>query len=398
MRVIKRFTAVILTVAIGLSVCVLPASASKNQVAGPQNFDEYKEMMNDGGIPALSTATFVEIVKAIDTVNRVLTGRIFDKKEYFNFSTDKILTEICDYISEESSLDILMFIGSFPETKQYAEFVTETFRIDAVALRNKFYELQHEMDDQGNHLAASVFYFLGMYVSIIDKCEAFCEPIEEENCYEIKLRITTRDGHEEIVGTGVAVNTETGIVYGKDGNGIIATGFNFSVSELLLYAQVNAWMRDFGFCLFYDIFCYVTPLYKYNTRRIKFDYDGKEWMIQIWKGIYVIANGAEVGIYTREPGSIGTYYDCANDEQMMKMSLRLYHNGELLFERPEELHWWQTGFQIDKVLYPASQLTLDTTIEMKDEEMLKAFCEAVDNHYMNDMSYTVDGLKVNVIW
>ena len=42
--------------------------------------------------------------------------------------------------------------------------------------------------------------------------------------------------------------------------------------------------------------------------------------------------------------------------------------------------------------------SIDKAIEMKDEEMLKAFCDAVDNHYRKDMKYTVDGLTVNVVW
>ena len=121
-------------------------------------------------------------------------------------------------------------------------------------------------------------------------------------------------------------------------------------------------------------------------------------MIQIWKGNYVVSNGAEVGIYTREPGSFGSYYNCANDEQMMNMSMKLYHGEELILERSEQLHWWLTGFKVTDILYPARSQTLDFTIEMKDEAMLEAFCNAIDNHYRHDMKYTVDGLKVNVIW
>jgi len=188
------------------------------------------------------------------------------------------------------------------------------------------------------------------------------------------------------------------MVTGKDGGSILGIGFEFSYEELLLYAQTNVWMRDFGFTVLYDLFCYTTPFFFYNTRRIKFDYNGLEWMVQIWKGNYLVSNGAEVGIYNRQPGSFGTYYDCANDEQMLNMSMKLYHGDDLILERPEQLHWWITGFKISDTLYPARHLTLDFTIEMPDEEMLAAFCEAVDNHYRNDMTYTVDGLKVNVIW
>lgn len=391
MRITKKIIALILTLAIGISVCIPSAEA---KTAEPANFDEYRELLSDEGYPAMTTEQFFKAVKAF----RFLTGRGFVEQEYFNFKADEIITELCDYVAQESGLDILMIVSKLPETKQYAEFVTETFNIDTVALREEFYRLRDEQNVQGNGTAAMLLHFLGVYMSVIDECEAYCVPLEDENCYEICLKITMRDGAQENVATGVAINTETGEVYGKDGNGILGIGYNLSSKELLLYAQVNVWMRNFGFTVLYDLFCYSTPFFFYNTRRIKFDYDGMEWMVQIWKGNYLVSNGAEVGIYTREPGSIGTYYDCATDEQMMDMSMKLYHGDDLLFERPEQLHWWLTGFQISDVLYPARTLTLDFTIEMKDEEMLKAFCKAIDNHYRHDMEYTVDGLTVNVVW
>lgn len=395
MRTLKKFIAIILTLAIGFSVCAPSANAF---ISSPDNFDEYREILEDGGYPALSSKQFLEIVKVFNTAIRFLTGRGFIEQEHFNFTADALLTEICTNVADDSGFDILMLVGRFPETKQYAEFVTETFKIDTTALRNKFYELRYEQDAQGNWVVASIYYFLGMYFSVIEECQAYCEPLEEKNCYEIYLKIVLKDGTEEKIGTGVAINTETNEVYGKDGGGIVATGYNFDYEELLLYAQVNVWMRDFGFTFLYDLFCYTTPFFFYDTRRIKFDYDGLEWMVQVWKGNYLVSNGAEVGIYSREPGSIGTFYNCANDEQMADMSMKLYHGDDLLFERPEQLHWWITGFQISDRLYPANKLTLDFTIEMKDEEMLNAFCEAIENHYRHDMEYTVDGLTVNVVW
>lgn len=394
-NIIKKITSVVLILSIAFSLCVPSVSAASHD---PENFEEYAEILNNGGVPALSTQQFMMIVKIFNTALRFVTGRGLIKQEHFNFTADSLLTEICNGVAEESGFDILMMVSRFPETNQYAEFVTETFRIDTTALRNKFYELRYEQDAQGNWVMASVYYFIGMYFSVIEECHAYCVPLENDNCYEIYLKIILKDGTEEKIGTGVAINTETCEVYGKDGGGIVATGYNFSYSELLLYAQVNVWMRDFGFTFLYDLFCYTTPFFFYNTRRIKFDYDGMEWMVQIWKGNYLVSNGAEVGIYTREPGSFGTYYNCANDEQMANMSMKLYHGDDLLFERPEQEHWWITGFQISDVLYPAKTLTLDFTIEMKDEEMLNAFCEAVENHYRHDMAYTVDGLTVNVVW
>lgn len=395
---IKKITAVVLVLVMCFSVAAPSAYAYTEKENTVSNFEEYREIIEKGGFPALSSKQFVDVVKAINTVIRLLTGRGFVKQEYFNFTADEILTGICNEIAGKSGFDILMIVSQFPETNQYAEFVTETFRLDTTELRNRFYELRYEEDANGNHALACFYYFLGLYFSVIEECSAYCVPLEEENCYEIHLKIRVKDGTEEDIGTGVILNTETKMVYGDSENGMADIGFDFDYDELLLYAQVKVWMRDFGFTFLYDLFCYTTPLFFYNTRRIKFDYEGLEWMVQIWKGNYLISNGAEVGIYTREPGSLGTYYNCANDEQMMNMSMKLYHGDELLLERPEQLHWWVTGFKISDVLYPASRQTLDFTIEMKDEAMLEAFCEAIDNHYRHDMQYTVDGLKVNVIW
>ncbi len=397
MKKIQRIIALILALTIGFSALTVSASAVDSK---PQNFAEYREMLEDGGYPAMSTKHFMTIVKAFNTVIRFFTGRGLIEQEHFNFTTDEMLTEICNYMAEETGLDLLMMLSKMPESNQYAEFVTETFQIDTMVLRDKFYEKRYEFDDQGQTIPAMLMYFLGLYFSVIEECEAFCIPLEEmgEGYYEIALRITVRDGMQEVVTTGVVIDTVNNLVKGKDGSGMLGIGFEFSYTELLLYSQVNVWMRDFGFTFLYDLFSYTTPFFFYNTRRIKFDYDGLEWMIQVWKGTYLVSNGAEVGIYTREPGSFGTYYNCANNEQMMNMSMELYHGDDLLLSRPKQLHWWLTGFKITDTLYPAKSQTLKFSIEMKDEAMLNAFCNAVENHYRGDMEYTVDGLTVNVVW
>jgi hypothetical protein len=121
-------------------------------------------------------------------------------------------------------------------------------------------------------------------------------------------------------------------------------------------------------------------------------------MIQAWKGMYVAANGAEIGVYNRTPGVIGTYYNCAGDEDMLNMGFDLYHDDELLFSRPESRHWWVNGFQLSKELYFADELTLKFTVEMKDEDMLAAFTRAVDREIHRDVKYSVDGLKVCLVW
>ncbi len=386
----KRLLSLILVLSIVLTACPIYSVSAEENTEEPRNFEDYAEILENEG--------YTGQTEDKQTVLSPLKKKSLFSRKKFNFVTDDMIAEICNHIKKESGLDLLGLITSVPETNQGIDFVVETFNIDTTAMRDALYEIRFKMDEQGNKPLAVMFYFMGLYFSVIEECKAYCIPLEEENVYEIALDIKLKDGTVETITTGVVFNPVTGQAYGKDGNGIIGTGYSFSIPEVLLYAQVNAWTRDFGFMLFYDIFSYTTPFFFYETRRIKFDYDGLEWMIQVWKGNYAISNGAEVGIYSRDERRFGTYYDCATDDQMMEMSMELYHGDDLIFSRPKQLHWWLTGFRLTYDTYPASSMTLKFSIDMKNEEMLNAFCDAVMNHYKKDMTYTVDGLTVNVVW
>ncbi len=400
MKNFKKFIALLLTAATVFSICAFGASGAE-QTSEPENFSEYSQMLVEGGYPAMTTEQFLDIAKAFNDVYRFLTGKWLFKQEHMNFVADDVLGDVLSYIADETGVDVLLGLNSLPKTNQGIEFAVTTFNIDTAALRDEIYKIRFALDDRNMGPLASIMYFLGVYLSVIEEYKVYCVPYDgmnEDGWYEIHLQITVLDGTVEDIAAGIILNPETGVVRGRNDDGMMGMGYNYSIYESLVYAPVHVWMRDFGFCLFYDIFSYTTPFFFYDTRRIKFDYAGKEWMVQLWKGNYLVSNGAEIGIYNRAPEKFGSYYDCVSDEEMLDMSMKLYHGEDLLFERSEQPHWWLTGFKLSRTLYPANTLTLDFTIEMKDEEMLKAFCDAVDNHYRKDMTYTVDGLTVNVVW
>ena len=80
------------------------------------------------------------------------------------------------------------------------------------------------------------------------------------------------------------------------------------------------------------------------------------------------------------------------------MSMQILHGDKVLVNKPLQLHWWVNGFNLGTRMYLPESLTMKFSIVMKDEEMLKSFCEAIDNHYRHDVTYTVDGLTVYAIW
>lgn len=158
-------------------------------------------------------------------------------------------------------------------------------------------------------------------------------------------------------------------------------GFGYSTKEKCFYATGNAWQRNFGYSDLYDKTSQLIAI-SYDTSKIFFIYGGKEWMIQLWKGQYgLVLLGAEVGVYNRPQGSNGsTYFECADDNERLPISLTLRRNGSPLFVRSQKPSWWQTGFvpgQLGVGVMVGSThtktLDLTTSITFKDENMRKAF-------------------------
>ena len=137
-----------------------------------------------------------------------------------------------------------------------------------------------------------------------------------------------------------------------------------------------------------------------DTCRLKFTYGDKDYMIQIWKGQYgMVLLGAEIGVYNRVPGEeLGTFYNCATDDQLMDMTMKLSHKDTVLLDLGPQKHWWINGFKLNGMSYVPESLTLEFSIKMPDMEMVNAFVEAIENEENGDTIYTIDGLKVTVNW
>lgn len=144
----------------------------------------------------------------------------------------------------------------------------------------------------------------------------------------------------------------------------------------------EAWQYNFGFGKIYD---YISPyiLLEYDYIRIFFEYENKDWMLQMWKGQYgLIFYGGEIGIYNRPHSENGvndwTMYDCPAEEDWLMMEMTLYHkqlNGKYTreFTREYDKYWWCTGFKNGHLRNeePADELKMNGRITLKDETMTK---------------------------
>ena len=404
MKITRRILAFVLSLIVAfsasISVSALSIEKSSSEIPSLKGMSDYKQYLMEEGYPVITTSDFLALTDIINQVLRLVTGHWIFPEKHFNTSIDPVLTEVCNHIFEESGLDIVAIIKNLPETNQYSDLITTVFQIDTAEFRRQMFEVRDHFNNNGNKLLYYITYFLGVYMSVIEVCEIYTLPAENDpSLYEVYMKLVFKDGGEQVMYPGIVIDSKTGNVTNKDNSGLVKTGFNFNLSEMLVYATINCWMREYGFCLLYDIVAGMLPVFfNYETRRFKFEYNDLEYMIQIWKGNYTIANGGEVGLYCRDKSKFGTYYDSANDEQMLEMSMQILHGDKVLVDEGPMMHWWVNGFNLGKRLYLPESLTLKFSIVMTDKDMLDAFCEAMDKHYKHDVSYSVDGLTVNVIW
>ncbi len=398
MKFVKKLIAVIMALVLICSIATPTLAAQADEMVSPEDYAEYLE---DEGVSAITSDDVIGIWCEVSDFFRLMTGNRFPTEETLAISFDEYLVSVNANIAETCGINLIDITQIIPPINGFAEFVEEKTPVDTVALKQSLTEQADKFQANGNTDMAMILRFLAAYMSIIDELYVCALPTADPNVYEISVEMTYRDKTVETIGTQLLINKETGDIYTEKGTGILGIGFNFNVYDVVLYAVVDAWQRNFGFAVIYDEAANAIPfLWDIATRRYHFDYKGLQWRIQAWKGTYnSLASGAEVGIYTRDPDlALGTFYNCASDDQMMTMTVKLFYNDNELLHLGPKKHWWMTGFKFNGKIYQSEQLTLEYTIEMFDEEIVKAFTTAIDNEEHHDAKYTVDGTTVSVVW
>ncbi len=398
MKITKKIISVVMAFVLICSIATPTLAAQSEEMTSPEDYAEYLE---EQGKPALTSDDVIEAWCAVSDFFRLMTGDRFPTEETLAISFDEYLVSVNANIVKTCGINIIDIAQIIPPINGFAEFIEEKTPVDTVALKQSFTEQANNFAANGNKDMAMILRLLAAYMSIIDELYVYTVPTADPNVYEISVEMTYRDKTVETIGTQLLINKETGDVYTEKGTGILGIGFNFNVCDVLLYTVIDAWQRNFGFAVIYDEAANAIPfLWDIATRRYPFEYKGLQWRIQAWKGTYnSLASGAEVGIYTREPDkAMSTFYNCASDDQMMTMTVRLSYQGTELLELGPKKHWWMTGFKFNGRIYEAEELTLEYTIEMFDMEMVDAFTKAIDAEENHDAQYTVNGTIVSVVW
>ena len=161
-------------------------------------------------------------------------------------------------------------------------------------------------------------------------------------------------------------------------------GFAYLPAEDIFTSRLDAWQRDKGYEAKYDTMAVGAGMV-IDAFPVYFNYEGRTWLVEFWKGQYGINTGGEVGIYHAKgvipPHAYHTaHFEAVSDAELPRICSCLDTAEETFYEICAR-HWWLTGFRMGVYTKP-SRLRLATTLIFPEQEMALAFWEGEVNRLL----------------
>ena len=156
-------------------------------------------------------------------------------------------------------------------------------------------------------------------------------------------------------------------------------GFTYNEKCDCIISDMNSWQREMGYCRGYDEAAPAMNM-MIDCEPVYFRYDGKDWLLEFWKGQYGCTTGAEIGLYYNNEGKQNRnpeelFYTCADDGMLLYMQFSLWKGQKCIMER-SGAHWWLTGF-LPGVYSEPDDLVMRACVFFRDYAMRNAFCEGL---------------------
>lgn len=156
-------------------------------------------------------------------------------------------------------------------------------------------------------------------------------------------------------------------------------GFFYKESEDIFTSRRDAWQRKMGYEALYDKAAPGANMV-IDAWPVYFDYGGRTWLIEFWKGQYGINTGGEVGVYHAKeivPPHLYpvTHFEAAENHEMPEICCRMERKVRNLYLLCEK-HWWLTGFRMGTFSHP-KELRMMATLAFEDTSMAQAFFEGL---------------------
>lgn len=158
-------------------------------------------------------------------------------------------------------------------------------------------------------------------------------------------------------------------------------GYSYILSQDLFSSRIDAWQREFGYCDLYDRAA-VSFHMVFDSLPVYFNYEGKTWLIELWKGQYGINTGCEIGVYyadriLSQNELKHTLFTPVANRDMPGLSFTLTKDKNKIAQLHKR-HWWLTAFSMGCFSTPAL-LSMNAALTFPDIEMTAAFIEGLIN-------------------
>lgn len=180
---------------------------------------------------------------------------------------------------------------------------------------------------------------------------------------------------------------------------ILPFGFSYEVSEDIFTSRLDAWQRREGYEELYDKLAGKFNMI-FDALPVYFDYGGKTWLIEFWKGQYGINTGCEVGVYhtnrsvPKKQRKL-VHYNAVEDEDMPLIHVWLEKKKKTLFFA-KDFHWWLTGFRMGTFSEP-QELTMYAKLSFLDKREACAFLESLKEMAYPKENYWMQGQTVSLV-
>lgn len=156
-------------------------------------------------------------------------------------------------------------------------------------------------------------------------------------------------------------------------------GYYYLPEEDIFTTRIDAWQRLAGYEAFFDRAAEHFNMV-FDAWPVYFNYEGRTWLIELWKGQYGINTGAEIGIYhangiVAEKERKKTHFHAAENCEMPGISYCLEKNGKTLL-CVKRLHWWLAAFRMGEFSRP-SDLSLTASLHFRERCQAERFYEAL---------------------
>jgi len=216
--------------------------------------------------------------------------------------------------------------------------------------------------------------------------------------YQLVGFYTSRKGETRWTNIGAMYNAKTGLIHSPGGDGLLGLGYEYEAGKQLVRTNaIDSWHRRMGYSVFYNALSFTVGSY-IDTLRFPFEYNGKDYMVQIWRGIYSwFSNGGEIGLYEKSTGR-PVFWDCSDTE--LDINMQIYRGGNLLFDYGTQHTWWVGGFRVDSPANMAMPRTLGMTgsIAFEDPAMLAAFLASFEKNKNSGITGKADGMVFQFEW